>query len=366
MRIVLCVSSMAAGGAERVAATLASAWSVQGHTVVLMPTYSGRGECFYPLAPATHLVFLADLVRPQHGGPISTYWRRLRSLRRFLREFHPDVVVSFLPNVNIMVLAASRGFGLRTIVCERTDPFEMPVGRSLKLLRAMMYPLASRLVVQTEAVAQKFRELRRPVPPITVIGNPIPEEFMVRAPQPPRSPGAPRRLLAVGRLSEEKQFDRLILAFSKLAPRHPDWTLRIVGEGPERHRLEALGAELGIGTRLELPGRCAGIEGEFMVADAFALTSRFEGFPNALLEAMASGLACVATDCPSGPSEISEQGRSALLVPVDDLGALERALDQLMSSEPLRRELAELARQSVTERFSLGRILARWEGVLQP
>lgn len=357
---------MGAGGAERVAATLVNAWSASGHDVILVPTFSGRGECFYPITTATRLVFLADLAGTLRGGPLRAYLQRLRALRYFLREQRPDVIVSFLSNVNVMALAASRGLGVRTVVCERIDPFEMPVGRSLNILRALLYPLASQLVVQTEAVAEKFRELRRPVPPITVIGNPIPDEFAASVPQVPRAPGTRKRLLAVGRLSEQKAFDYLIQAFATLARQHSDWTLRIVGEGPDRAELEALVVRLGISGRVELPGRCAGIESEYRAADAFVLTSRFEGFPNALLEAMASGLPCVTTDCPSGPSEISEQGRSALLVPVGDIGALACALDKLMGDAALRHTLAALARQSVMDRFSLERVLERWHGVLQP
>jgi GalNAc-alpha-(1->4)-GalNAc-alpha-(1->3)-diNAcBac-PP-undecaprenol alpha-1,4-N-acetyl-D-galactosaminyltransferase len=366
MRIIFCVSSMETGGAERVAATLVNAWSSRGHDVVLMPTFSGRGECFYPISPKAQLVYLADLAGPLLRGRLLAYVQRLRALRRFMIEMNPDVVISFLPNVSIMVLLASRGLRLNTVVSERTDPFVMPVGQSLNILRAILYPMASRLVVQTEVVASKFRGLRRPLPPVTVIGNPIPEEFVVGEARLQRSDGVPKRLLAVGRLSEEKRFDRLIQAFASISHRHPNWTLRIVGEGPERTKLESVVARLSVSGRVELPGKRVDIKAEFMNADAFALTSRYEGFPNSLLEAMASGLPCVATDCPSGPSEISEHGRSAVLVPVDDFLALESALDELMGNPVKRSELAELARRSVTERFLLEHILERWNKVILP
>lgn len=356
---------MASGGAERVAATLVNAWSARGHDVVLMPTFTVHGECFYSLASKVRLVYLADLTGPLRGGRLLAYLKRLHALRRFINQERPDVVVSFLPNVSVMVIVASLGLKLKTVVCERTDPFVMPVGSMLKVLRATLYPLASRLVVQTEAVASKFGALLRPLPPVTVIGNPIPVEFAVGGAPRQRPDSAPKRLLAVGRLSEEKRFDRLIQAFASISPQHPEWTLRIVGEGVDRAELELLVAQLGVSGRVELPGRRSDMVTEFMNADAFALSSRFEGFPNALLEAMASALPCLATDCPSGPSEISEQGRAALLVPVDDASALVQTLDVLMGNAAMRRELSVLARRSVMERFSLEHILERWNGVLQ-
>src|SRR5690606_21244929 len=121
VRIVFLVSSMHSGGAERVAATLCNAWAARGDDVTLVATYSGRGECHYALADGVRLVYLADLL-PKRRGPVLGYLSRLFALRRLLRGQRPDVVVSFLSNVNVTAILATRGLGLSLVVCERTDP----------------------------------------------------------------------------------------------------------------------------------------------------------------------------------------------------------------------------------------------------
>lgn len=352
---------MGSGGAERVAATLANAWVDKGYEVILMPTFSGRGVCFYQLDPLVRLVFLADLIKRPSPFKLVAYLQRSWKLRQFVRGEAPDVLVSFLTNVNVMVTLATRGLGIKTLVSERIDPFHMPISCVWKILRALAYPLASGLVVQTEAVASKYKTLWRPLPAITVIGNPVPESLSV----PPvwHSADQPiKRLLAIGRLDDnQKGFDILIRVFSRLQEQHPDWVLRIVGEGSLRGVLEELVTQLGLDGRVELPGRTDGIKNEFLGAEAFVLASRYEGFPNALLEAMAVGVPSVAVDCPSGPKEISENGRAAMLVPPDDEQALYGALDTLMRDRELRLHFSDVGRKSVLERFALDKVLAQWQ-----
>jgi len=354
---------MGGGGAERVAATLANSWCQMGHEVCLVPTYSGRGECLYALDPRVRLLYLADLAPKRSAILPLDYFRRVLTLRNFIRSEKADVVVSFLANVNVMVLISAIGLGVRTVICERTDPFIMPVPSALQMLRWLAYPLANLLVVQTQSVAEKYQSLKRPLPKLAVIGNPIPAEFSSHIlPQQKRSQNY---LLAVGRLSEEKSFDVLIEVFAELAPVHSDWTLRIVGEGPLRSNLENQIQQKALADRIQLPGRTDKVEAEFRLADAFVLTSRFEGFPNALLEAMAVGLPCVAVDCPSGPKEITDEGRTALLVPLGDKNALRLALSNLMGDEALRQKLSQLAHTSVMERYALEKILQKWDLVLR-
>jgi len=363
MHILLLTSSMSSGGAERVASTLANAWSVRGNNVTLMPTFSGRGECFYKLSPDVHLIYLADFVSSR-GRTWVNQINRLRALRRFIATERPDVIVSFLSNVNVAAIIASVGLGIPVIVCEHTDTFAYPVPRLLGLACKFTYPLADTLLVLTDGIANKYVSHGLFLPRICVMPNPIFEQLMTVVHHDSHD-GATKRLLGVGRLDNGKQFSVLIRVFANLANRHSRWSLRILGEGPLRAHLQQQIADLGLESRIELPGIVSAIENELVEADIFALTSRYEGFPMVLLEAMAVGLPCVSFDCPSGPREMSMNGQVALLVPLNDEQALEFALERLMLDDNLRQTLGSQARSSVLERYSLDKILEQWELLFQ-
>lgn len=361
-KILLLVSSMGSGGAERVAATLANAWAARGDQVTLLPTFSGRGDCFYKLSPNVRLIYLADLVS-NNGRTLFNQLARLRALRRLMAVERPDGIVSFLSNVNVAAVIASAGLDIPVIICERVDPFVMPASRMLRLACRLTYPFADALMVQTHAVAAKYAASGWGGRRVPVIPNPVPGQVL--GVQVCHWDNKIKRLLSVGRLDEQKQFNVLIKVFASLAAHNQDWSLRIVGEGPLREVLEQQVAALGLVGRVELPGRSANIVEELAQADAFVLTSAYEGFPNALLEAMAVGLPCVTFDCPSGPREMSVDGRVALLVPLNDEGALEHELGRLMMNADLRRSLGKQARASVTERYAVDKVLEQWDSLFK-
>jgi GalNAc-alpha-(1->4)-GalNAc-alpha-(1->3)-diNAcBac-PP-undecaprenol alpha-1,4-N-acetyl-D-galactosaminyltransferase len=362
MKIIILVSSMGNGGAERVASTLANYWAGRGFNVAIVPTFTGRGVCFYELAESIRVIYLSDLLNGRTPYGLVGYLRRVLCLRRLVAEERADSLLSFLPNVSIMTILATLGMRERKIICERTDPFVMPVPWNLSLLRRLLYPLADVLVVQTEAVARKISRFWHRAPEIEIIGNPIPSELS-QLPALPKPPGE-KTLLAVGRLSEEKGFENLINVFQCLVARHPDWSLRVVGDGPLRGSLETLITEKKLHGKVELVGRVKDIATEYRRADAFVLASRYEGFPNALLEAMASGLACVSVDCPSGPYEITDRGRAAVLVSPNDANALVEGLSTIMADEGRRYDLSRRGREFVAERFRLDVIAERWEATI--
>jgi glycosyltransferase involved in cell wall biosynthesis len=176
-------------------------------------------------------------------------------------------------------------------------------------------------------------------------------------------PIAPRTLVAMGRLARQKGFDVLLDAFARCAPAHPEWKLLILGEGEERTRLEAQVRALGLDGRVQLPGRVQRPGAILRRAELFVLPSRWEGFPNALLEAMACGVAAIAADCPSGPRDIVRPGVDGVLVPPEDPAALAAALDRLLTDGEERRRLAARAPE-VRERFGLPQVMARWDALL--
>jgi len=362
MKILLLTSSLGAGGAERVATTLCNAWSARGDQVTLMPTFSGHGECFYELSSTVRIVYLADLVSRRKKSFVNQI-TRLRALRRFIATERPDVIVSFLSNVNVAAVVASVGLGIPVVVCERTDPFVRQISRLLRLACRFTYPLADALMVQTQAVATKYASSSWDLRRVRVIPNPISRQMLDL--QHHDSVDGRKRLIAVGRLDEGKQFGMLIKVFASLSRRHTNWSFRIFGEGPLRPVLQQQISALGLTGRVELPGRTMSIGEELVEADAFVLTSNYEGFPNALLEAMAVGLPCVTYDCPSGPREMSMEGKVAILVPLNDEQALGLALQRLMLDADLRQALGSSARASVIERFALDKVLEQWDSLFE-
>ncbi|NYT62745.1 glycosyltransferase family 4 protein [Alcaligenaceae bacterium] len=365
MKILFFVSSMHAGGAERVAATLASAWAERGDEVILVPTYTKKGKLFYRLGRGVELIWLAD--RMGWLGKIGlASVRKWFAIRRVVKETQPDVIISFLTNVNVMVLLATRGMGVPTIVCERTNPaFSSSASRALVVLRRWVYPWASLVTVQAQASVAPLQEMLPGIRRLAVIPNPLPPELaagIFARPEP--EAGRRHRLVAMGRMVPIKRFALLIQAFATLVADYPDWDLYIWGDGPLRVELAQQVANAGLPERVFLPGRTSEPWQELSQADVFVLSSEVEGFPNVLLEAMALGVACVTVDCPSGPREISRDGQDALLVPLGDQAALSQALAQLMADNVLRGVLGKHAAASVRNRYDLQEVLFQWDGLI--
>jgi GalNAc-alpha-(1->4)-GalNAc-alpha-(1->3)-diNAcBac-PP-undecaprenol alpha-1,4-N-acetyl-D-galactosaminyltransferase len=349
------------GGAERVAVTLANAWAEQGREVWILSSFLGASGAFYKLHARVSLLYLADSMsrRPRQKWFAALY--KIRALRRLIVQINPDVTVSVLTNVNVLTITALATLRIPLVVSERTDPAaDVDLPRSLRVARVLSYPFADRLVVQTAAAAGRYAERLRGVSRIAVIPNPVPGALMasqVRA----RHDGSEGTVVAMGRLSAEKGYAKLIKAFGKAFASDASWRLEIWGNGPLRAELQGGIDALGMTGRIRL---CGPTEEPWVVlaaAQIFVLTSQYEGFPNAMLEAMAVGLPCIAFDCPSGPRELSDEGRAAIIVPRNDVNALAQALTDLSTNPDARRQVGARAAAYVRRELSESTILAKWD-----
>ena len=359
LHITCVIYSLGPGGAERVLTTLTSGWA-DDHVVTIVTLDTSRVD-FYPQHPAVKRVRLDLAARSQNVlSALLRNIRRVALLRRTIRDSRPDIVVSFMDTTNVLSLLAATGLSIPVVACERTDPTnpQRQLGRPWKFLRRLLYPFAAAVVVQTRAVRIRLKRWR-PRIHVLAIANPIPAALLA-IPLQPEIETRRKRLVALGRLGKEKGFDLLLSAFASIAAESPCWDLWIWGEGPERKRLEAMRAELGLEDRVFLPGLTRTPWEEILRGSVFVLPSLREGFPSALLEAMALGRASVAFDCDSGPREITLDGRIAALLPSGDVRTLASSLSTLMADASARNALA-IRGLAVRDRYRPELIARVWD-----
>jgi glycosyltransferase involved in cell wall biosynthesis len=357
LRVQAVITGMGCGGAER-QMTIVTRGLVGRGCEVRLAVLHGR-DSFYELDPAVEAVFF-ESDQPA-GSRVARLIGRPRWLRRQLQSWPPDVVLSFIDVANVNALWAARGTGIPVVVSERIHPPCHHVRWLERLVRPHLYRKAAAVVVQTEAT-RRWVESQGWSNQVEVIPNAVlPPEAPDEEPEIELPAG--HLIVSHGRLDPQKQLHLLIRAMASLAPRFPDWHLLLLGEGPERNRLQQLATDLGLDDRILLPGTVRHPQRVLSRCHLFALTSAYEGFPNALCEALACGLPAVAVDCPVGPAEILRDGIDGLLVTPNDPVALEQALARFMTEPETRQDMAEAA-MDVVSRFNAEQLFDRWQEVL--
>jgi GalNAc-alpha-(1->4)-GalNAc-alpha-(1->3)-diNAcBac-PP-undecaprenol alpha-1,4-N-acetyl-D-galactosaminyltransferase len=353
--VALVIGDLSEGGAQRVVTTLAAGWIERGHTITLI-TLSGRERDFFePPDGVRRIVVGGSGDATGLLNAILTNVCRIRGLRRAINESNAETIISFVGTTNVLAVLACKGLNVKLAISERNDPARQSLGRIWNYLRKRYYRGADFITANSRGALET---LSRFVPPkkLFLVLNPLakpPEDFQH---QPEKV------ILNIGRLTKQKAQDVLIEAFASLASDFPDWRLVIAGTGLLEEYLKSQAKCLGIDDRIDFPGQIDPWT-YYRRASIFALPSRYEGTPNAMLEAMSIGVAPIVSDASEGPLDFVAQGKSGLVVPTDDPKALSVALRDLMSDESRRKALGVAAQKSVASCNS-DRVLDDWEKTL--
>ena len=365
--IILMVSGWGKGGTTRTMLNVAE-YLTEQHEVEIISLWRLREEPVFEHPPGVRVTALDDL-RPS---------ARPRGLRRVLANF-PSVLVepgdrwstafSLLSDIRLVrMLRRQSGILIATrpalnLMAALLDPpgltligsEHMHLASHKKRIRRLMRQRYRRLdafVVLTQGALRDYEKHLNGDIPLKLIPNSA------------RDLGEPadlsaKTVLAAGRLTGQKGFDLLLPAWAQVAAKHPDWRLRICGEGQMRKKLEAQIEELGLAESVELPGACDMNEA-MGSASIFVMSSRYEGFPLILIEAMSKALAVVSFDCPTGPADVIESGRNGILVELGDVDGLARGLLELIEDEDLRRRCGPAAAETARE-FRIENVGPMWE-----
>ena len=354
------------GGTIRTTLTLTGALAEAGHDVEIVSVLRRRERPFFPLPEGVRVRALEDrrapsraarvlgrlpslLIHPEdYAYPWCSLWTDVRLLRG-LRALRGGALVATRPALNL--LAAQLAHPSVTVIGQEHLNF----GAHRPRLAADIRRHYGRLDALTVLSGDDLRDYGALLGDrVHRIPNPVDElDGGV-------SDGTAKVVVAAGRLNTQKGFDLLIDAWRPIAARHPDWTLRIYGSGPERAMLEARAA----GLPVELPGRTDALGAAMAAGSLFALSSRWEGFGLVLVEAMGKGLPVVSFDCPRGPSDIVTDGEDGLLVPPQDVPAMTAALEALIEDPERRARMAEAAR-STARRYAADAVVPRWDALLR-
>ncbi|MGI9214136.1 MAG: glycosyltransferase, partial [Gammaproteobacteria bacterium] len=364
MYITLVISSISqyGGGAERCAINLANQLVVRGYKVSMVTFDDFTAKPFYELSSKVNLICLNQLSKLSTNK--HKFWinkiiginkiirlcniiKRILALRAIFYKLQPNVIISFVEITNITTIIAAIRLNIPLIVSERTHPGYYKIPVIYNKLRDLFYPKAKLIITQTKSAANYFSKINNHK--LLVIPNAVCKPIKMKSDLLPKAVN----LISVGRLCKFKGFETLIKAFYKILndfPDNVDLKLTIYGEVIDRNRLEDLIKSYNLQSRILLPGSCNQIYEELLKSDLFIFPSHYEGFPNALAEAMAVGLPVIASNC-SGNIELIQDRVNGRLFPIGDVDALALLITELINDYPERTRLA-LAANKIVEQFS--------------
>lgn len=348
-RILFIISSLGTGGAERVVSELANYFCNKNNKVSIL--LLSRNDISYELNKNVKIIYGSNQINGKNR--ISKFFLRINLIRKYVRLIQPNITISFLSTINIYSCLAIGFSKNKLIVSERNDPQKSPSERIKRLVRNIVYYLSDGYVFQTNEARNYFHNKIKSKG--IVISNPIkpnlPDVYIGER---------TKRVVAVGRLEEQKNYPLLIKAFYLICDEFKDYNVEIYGEGQERSELSNLINELNLNNRVLLMGSHSDVHERIKDASLYVLSSDYEGMPNALMEAMALGLPCIATDCSGGgPKTLITNGVNGILVPNDDDVSLSKQMAFVLQNNQVGIRLSKKA-SLVRDDFSIDIIGSKW------
>jgi len=354
--IAFLIPSLESGGAERVVSTLSNSL-VSDFNVTLIILYNCK--IFYTLNPNIKLEFCKEDYNPNQNilQGIINHFKLLKQLKKIIKKNEIKIIIGFMTTANVYAVIISKLLRMPSIISERVHPKYIMASKFWFFLRRLTYPLTDCLVVQTNEILEYFSKFVKQNK-IKIILNPLSPELASK-----RFLSSKREkvILNVGRLDYQKNQDLLIKAFSKIQAKN--WRLYLLGDGNRRGEYENLIENLNMGNSIFLKGNVSNVEEYYNTSSIFVFTSRFEGFPNALTEAMYFGLPSISTNCPSGPAEIINDSKNGFLIPVGDQKSLESKLSILINNSELREKFSKESILSTTD-FDVIDITTNWKNLI--
>lgn len=347
MKILFVISSLTSGGAERVLTTLANYWASKKMDVCIYTPSSQ--DVFYALNENIKLLSTPKRIK----NPVLNFFHTLYNIRQAIKTEQPDIVISFMDRVNIFTLIASIGLKSPVIISERNYYDNLKI-KHWKFLRRATFPLSDGMVVLSHYDYEKYSFVKNK----RIILNPLDTYSLPSV----KLEDKENLLIAVGSLTKQKGFDMLIKALSGIDL--TNWKCYIIGEGPERAVLTSLIEYHNLTENVLLIGKKNNIYDYFTKASIFVLSSRYEGYPNVLAEAMAHGCSCVAFDCLTGPSEIISDGQNGYLVEANNIDKLREIIVKVLASPNIRTDFFETALQ-IRETNCIEKIAHEWESYIE-
>lgn len=342
-KVLIAITTLSGGGAERVACVWATELVGQGYDVSLL--VYGRVENEYPMSDKVKIYTVAEsYAKYKELG----YVERLKRMRKIVKEVNPDAVINFLPRMQIWMMMATFGRKLRRIETVRISPWYVyRNGSKEKILWHMCFNRANAIIVQTAEQAEYFKKKNRKK--CAVIPNPLAKHYKEACKTEYKKV---TEFVAAGRIAEQKNYPLMIEAFSLVAQKYEDICLFIYGAGDEQYtqKMQALIDEKGMSERIFLKGRTTELQKAYLESDAYLMSSDSEGMPNALMEAMATGLPCVSTDCRTGPKDLIEDGVNGYLAKTGDMEDFACQIEKVLAmNEDACKEMGRKAREKILE-----------------